>query len=396
MPVVISSRKVSFRYDYWILSSAGTLLGLGLLLLASASMGIADRQYNAPFHYLLHQLAYVAVGFVLAVFVLRLPVSFWQKIRGHFLILSIFLLVLVLIPGIGREINGSFRWLGVGPITLQVSELAKIGIVIFTAGFIEKNYLSLEKGLAGFIKIVFLLGVAAILLLLEPDFGATVVLITAITGMLFFANARLSPFVVLFLAIIFLMSLLAISSPYRFARLTSFLNPWASPYGSGYQLTQSLIAFGRGGVWGVGLGNGIQKLFYLPEAHTDFLYAILGEELGIVGQFFVLALFGILVGRVFYLARLAKKISFDFMSYLAFGFGILLATQTIINIGVNTGLLPTKGLTLPLMSYGGSSMLFSFVLIAILLRISCEIQLTTNLAHRVGKNVKVKNKRKTR
>ena len=363
-----------FYYDYWLMLVTFALLAIGFLLLASASMGISDKFYHSPFHFLSHQAIYLLLGIVVAFFVLKIPLIFWEKISGYLLLTSIFLLMLVLVPMVGREVNGSIRWLSFGPISLQVSELAKFAVIIYSAGYLLRRQEEVRTDAKGFVKLLILLGIISGLLLLEPDFGAIVVMFLTSLGMMYLAGARLWQFLILLLLVGIILGMLAVVSPYRLMRLTSFLNPWAKPFDSGYQLVQSLIAFGRGGIFGVGLGNSIQKLFYLPEAHTDFLFAVLAEELGIIGQVVVLGLFSFLVARALYLGQMAARIKNWFASYLAYGLGLLLGLQMIINVGVNLGLLPTKGLTLPFMSYGGSSMLFNCIIIAILLRIYHEVK----------------------
>lgn len=363
-----------FRYDYWLLFITLSLLMIGMLILASASMGISEYRYHTSLHFLFHQIIYLISGIFFTLFLIRLPLVFWEKVGGYLLIATLFLLVFVLVPKVGKEINGSIRWLGFGPFTLQVSELAKCCVVIFMAGYLVRRKDEVEQRFSGFLKPMVIVVLTSSLLLLEPDFGATVVIVFTVLGMMFLAGARVWQFMFLLLLAAVVLGALAISSPYRMMRLTSFLDPWATPFASGYQLTQSLIAFGRGGMWGVGLGNGIQKLFYLPEAHTDFLFAVLAEEFGIIGELVVLSLFALLVGRIFFLGFMAKKSQENFAAYLAYGLGLLLGLQVVINVGVNMGILPTKGLTLPFMSYGGSSMLFNCGIIAIVLRISHEIR----------------------
>ena len=350
------------------------LLSIGFLLLASASMGISEKLYHGPLHFLAHQAIYLLLGVITVFLVKQIPVDFWQKVGGYLLLMGLFLLLLVLVPGVGREVNGSIRWISFGPITLQVSEFAKFAMTIYSAGYLLRRQDEVRKGIKGFIKPLILLGIMSGLLLLEPDFGAIVVMTLTLLGMMYLAGARLWQFIILFLLAGVVLAMLAIVSPYRLLRLTSFLNPWARPFDSGYQLVQSLIAFGRGGFFGVGLGNSIQKLFYLPEAHTDFLFAVLAEELGMVGQVIVLGLFAFLVGRALYLGQIAFRVKSFFASYLAYGLGLLIGLQMIINVGVNLGLLPTKGLTLPFMSYGGSSMLFNCAIIGILLRVYHEVK----------------------
>jgi cell division protein FtsW len=382
MNIFAKIKNTNFYYDYWLILATFALLAIGFLLLASASMGVSGKVYHTPFHFLFHQAIYLLVGIITAFFILQIPLSFWEKMGGYLLLASIFLLMLVLVPGVGREVNGSVRWLILGPITLQVSEFAKFAMIIYSAGYLLRRQDEVRVGVKGFVKPLILLGIVSGLLLLEPDFGAVVVMTLALLGMMYLAGARLWQFIILLLLVGAALGMLAVVSPYRLMRLTSFLNPWARPFDSGYQLVQSLIAFGRGGVFGVGLGNSIQKLFYLPEAHTDFLFAVLAEELGIIGQVVVISLFSFLVARAFYVGRMAARVKNWFASYLAYGLGLLLGLQMIINVGVNLGLLPTKGLTLPFMSYGGSSMLFNCMIVAVLLRIHHEVNRDITFAPR--------------
>jgi cell division protein FtsW len=368
----MASKQKIFLYDYWLLLIVFALSAIGLLMVASASMVISDRQYHTPFHFLFHQLTYMGIGIFLGSIAIRVPLVFWEKIGAYLLLCCLFLLVMVLVPDVGREINGSIRWLGFGPFGIQVSELAKFCIVIYMAGYLVRHQQEVQNSFSGFVKPMLLFAIIAVLLLLEPDFGAVAVIMLTILGMIFLAGARLWQFVSLVLLVAIALTVLAIASPYRMIRLTTFLHPWVNQFSSGYQLTQSLIAFGRGGIFGVGLGNSIQKLFYLPEAHTDFLFAVLAEELGLIGQVVVLGLFACLISRILFIARIAGKTGKLFIMYMTYGFALWLSLQTIINIGVNIGILPTKGLTLPFMSYGGSSLLFNFLVIAILLRIYNE------------------------
>ncbi|MBS0350363.1 MAG: putative lipid II flippase FtsW [Proteobacteria bacterium] len=348
------------------------LLLFGLLMVASASMVISDRQFGYPFHYLFRQAIYLGFGILLAFAATRVPLTFWQSISTPLLFIGLFLLILVLIPGIGRVMNGSRRWLNLGFITLQVSELIKLAALLYLAGYLQRHAPEVQSQLSGFLKPLIFLAVMALLLLLEPDFGATFVLSAMFLILLFVGGVRFSWFLLLLGVAIAALAALALLSPYRLQRLTTFLNPWNAQYGSGYQLTQSLIAFGQGGFWGVGLGNSIQKLFYLPEAHTDFLFAVIAEELGLVGVLAFMVLFVALIVTILRLARFATKENNLFASYVAYGAAAWLGIQGMINIGVNAGVLPTKGLTLPFVSYGGSSMLVNCLLIGIILRISHE------------------------
>lgn len=362
-------------YDKWFVFAVLCIVTLGLLMMASASIVVSDKQLHQPFYFLFKQLIFLTVGILLGSLIVQMEIENWEKIGGYLLLSVMLMLALVIIPGVGHRVNGSARWLGIGPLNFQVSELAKFTIVIYMAGYLFRRNKEIQTRLSGFLKPMVILATQAVLLLREPDFGATVVVTTTTLGMMFLAGMRLRHFVTLFLLILVSLVLIAISAPYRIARLTSFLNPWEQPFDSGYQLTQSLIAFGRGGWFGVGLGNSIQKMFYLPEAHTDFLFAVIAEELGLIGMVVVIGLFLLLVLRIFIIGREAQRLDNHFSGFLAYGFGLWIAIQFIVSMGVNSGLLPTKGLTLPLMSYGGSSELVNCMVIAVLLRIDHENRL---------------------
>lgn len=363
-------------YDKWFVTALVSVVVLGLLMMTSASIVVSDKQYHQPFYYLYKQLIFLTLGVFLGGFILKVKIEYWEKIGGYLLAGVMLALALVLVPGIGHSVNGSARWIGFGPLSFQVSELTKFTIVVFMAGYLMRRNAEIQYQLSGFVKPMAILGVIAILLLREPDFGATVVVTATSLGMMFLAGMRLRHFVALFSAVLVGMAVIAVSAPYRLARLTTFLDPWARPFDTGYQLTQSLIAFGRGGWFGVGLGNSIQKMFYLPEAHTDFLFAVIAEELGLFGMVTVLGLFLLLVTRIFYIGRAAQRLGNHFAGFMAYGFGLWMAIQFTVSIGVNSGLLPTKGLTLPLMSYGGSSVLVNCIVIAVLLRIDHENRTT--------------------
>jgi len=364
------------RMDYLLLFAVMALAALGLVMVASASITLADRELGQPFYYALRQAIYIGAGVLLGMGVYRLRLALVEE-AGLLLLLTAFALLLaVLVPGVGTQVNGSVRWLNTGLFRLQVSEPAKLMILLYLASYLNRYDEEVRTQLSGFIKPLALLGLAAILLLLEPDFGATVVMLATAMGMIFIAGARLWQFGgMLGLGGVSLAGL-AVSSPYRMERLTTFLNPWADPFDSGFQLTQSLIAIGRGEWFGVGLGASIQKLFYLPEAHTDFVFAVLAEELGLLGVCVVIALYAVVVWRAFVIAIQAEKAGNGFASLLAHGIGIWIGLQAFINMGVNMGLLPTKGLTLPLMSYGGSSMVVVCAAIALLLRVDHETRCT--------------------
>ena len=365
------SKPISL-YDKWLIGAVIGLLIIGLMMVASSSVMVSTKYYHQPFHFLIRQACYLFAGLMIALVVIRTDSSVWEKISMPMLIICLLMLLLVLVPGIGRTVNGSRRWLALGPIGIQVSEMAKLTMIIYLSGYLVRQQKTVSDSIYGFIKPMFILGVISVLLLMEPDFGATVVISGTVMALLFLAGVKIRYYIGLMLLVGGALAFLAVSSPYRVARLTAFLDPWADQYNSGYQLTQSLIAFGRGGWFGSGLGESIQKLLYLPEAHTDFLFAVLAEELGLAGILVVLTLYSILVIRGLTIGYTAHTQERFFASYTAYGLTFWLALQAAINMGVNAGLLPTKGLTLPLLSYGGASMVINCVVIALLLRIDHE------------------------
>lgn len=357
-------------HDKWFVFAVICIVALGLLMMTSASIVISDRQMHQPFYFLFKQLIFLTLGVLVGSAVMQIDTTYWEKWSGVLLLAVMLLLALVLIPGIGHSANGSARWIGYGPLTFQVSELTKFMVVVYMSGYLVRHHHD-----HNFVKPMLILATIAILLLREPDFGATVVVVATTLGLMFLAGMRLRHFLALFSLVLGTLAVIAVSAPYRLARLTSFLNPWERPFDTGYQLTQSLIAFGRGGWFGVGLGKSIQKMFYLPEAHTDFLFAVIAEELGLLGMFIVMGLFLLLVIRIFMIGRMAQRSDRAYAGFLAYGFGLWMAIQFTVSIGVNSGLLPTKGLTLPMMSYGGSSVLVNCIVIAVLLRIDHENRL---------------------
>ncbi|MBI2786190.1 MAG: putative lipid II flippase FtsW [Legionella longbeachae] len=365
------SKPISL-YDKWLISVVIGLMIIGLMMVASSSVMISTKYFHQPFHFLIRQACYLFAGLMIALVVIRTDSSVWERISMPMLMICLLMLLFVLVPGIGRAVNGSRRWLALGPIGIQVSELAKLTMIFYLSGYLVRQQNAVSNSILGFIKPMMILAVVSVLLLLEPDFGATVVISGTVMAMLFLAGVKLRYYIGLMLVVMGALACLAVSSPYRVARLTAFLDPWADQYNSGYQLTQSLIAFGRGGWVGSGLGESIQKLLYLPEAHTDFLFAVLAEELGLVGILIVMTLYSILVIRGMTIAYNAHAQERMFASYTAYGLTFWLGLQAAINMGVNSGLLPTKGLTLPLMSYGGASMVINCVVIALLLRIDHE------------------------
>jgi cell division protein FtsW len=299
----------------------------------------------------------------------------WEKSGPSLILVAICLLVLVFIPGIGVKVNGSYRWIDLGVARLQVSEIVKLICILYMAGFLTRHVDDVRASIKGVVRPILPLGLVFGLLLAEPDFGAAFVIGFSVVCMMFMGGARLIEFVVLVLVGVALGVLAIASSAYRMERVTAFMDPWADHLGSGFQLVQSLIAMGRGEWFGVGLGSSIQKLFYLPEAHTDFIFAVLGEELGFVGSCAVILLFGLLVWRAFQMGKAAERLNLRFYSLLAYGLGVWLGLQSFVHIAVNMGALPTKGLTLPLMSYGGSSMMIMCMVIGLLCRVHNETQL---------------------
>jgi cell division protein FtsW len=371
-----TGRPRRLTFDPWVIGPVAALLLVGLVMVASASIGVSDRELGAPFFYFQRQLMYVGLGLLAAMIAMTIPTAIWEKYSMVLLGIGIALLVLVLVPGIGHEVNGSRRWIRLGFMNFQVSELARVLLLTYVASYAVRRADELRADFKGFMRPVAVLGGAAVLLLLEPDFGAATVLLATGIVVLFLAGARITHLLVPVVLGVAAMGLLAITSPYRLRRLVAFRNPWEDPFDSGFQLVQSLIAIGRGEWFGVGLGSSVQKLFYLPEAHTDFVFAVLAEEFGFVGVMVVLALLATLAGRALAISRNAARAGLQFQSYVAASIGIWLGLQAFVNIGVNMGLLPTKGLTLPLLSYGGSSMLVTLGWLGVLLRVHHETQTT--------------------
>ena len=372
--------RMPFAWDGITLGLVAALLLVGLIMVTSASMSIAAKDLGDPFYFLERQFAFGLFGVAGAWCLTRVPAEVWDRYSFALLLLAGVLLTLVLIPGLGAKINGARRWMRIGPMNFQVSELAKVLVLIWVCSYCVRKRAELEQTLTGLLKPVALLIVAAALLLAEPDFGAATVLIVTGFAVLFVAGARLRYVLMSLSAVAAAFTVLALTSAYRWKRITGFMHPWDDPFNGGFQLTQSLIAIGRGGWFGVGLGSSVQKLFYLPEAHTDFVFAVLAEELGLVGVIGVIALFLALVWRAFQISRMAAQAGLRFQSYLALAFAVWLGLQATVNIGVNMGVLPTKGLTLPLLSYGRSSLIVSLGWLGVLLRIYHEVKCTSRSA----------------
>ncbi len=368
--------------DPWLAGAALTLLALGWIMVASASLTVAARELSAPWHYTSKQAVFALAGCAGAWLMVQVPMHRWQQLARPIMVITLVLLVLVLVPGFGRTVNGSTRWLELGLIGFQVSEAAKLGLLIYLADYAVRKRTELVEHWGGYLRPLCVVGACAYLLLLEPDFGAAVVLTATAMAVLFLGGVPLTRFALVLGGAVATTAALAVSTPYRFERITAFLDPWADPFDSGFQLTQSLIAIGSGGWTGVGLGASVQKLFYLPEAHTDFLFAIFAEEMGLLGVAAVVALFAIVVGRAFVIAQRVDRAGRPFSALLAYGIGVWIALQAFINLGVNMGLLPTKGLTLPLMSYGGSSTLVLCAGVGLLLRIGYEVEAGARQARR--------------
>lgn len=371
---VQSSFELAPNIDRSILILYLILVIIGLVMVASASIGIADQANHDPFYYTKRQFLRILLSLMLVWLACQIPLKFWEK-NGMLLMLgSIVLLGVVLIPGVGHTVNGSTRWLNFGVFTFQISEVSKLFLIIYLGGYLIRRSEELQKNTMGFIKPMLVLAFASGLLILEPDFGAAVVLLLTGLGLMFLGGVRFAQFLLFVVGTLGIMILLAVSSPYRLSRITSFIDPWADPFNSGFQLTQSLIAIGNGGWFGSGLGGSIQKLFYLPEAHTDFLFAIYAEEFGLAGTVLLVSLYALFAIRCFAIGKLALLGRQAFGAYLAYGVGLLITIQAIVNIGVNLGTFPTKGLTLPFVSYGGNSILSMSFAVGLVLRVYLEYQ----------------------
>ena len=360
--------------DEALLWAISLLLSISLVMVFSASIANAEADPGManPYFFLIRHSVFMVIGLSFAAMTFMVPMSKWQQYASKFFLLAAFLLVLVLIPGIGRVVNGSRRWINLVVLNFQPSELMKLAAVIYAADYTVRKAAKLHSFREGFLPILAVIVCVAFLLLMEPDFGALMVVMCITMGIVFLGGVNLRIFAGLAGMAVVAVGLLIITSPYRVKRVLGFLDPWDDPYGKGYQLSHSLIAIGRGEWFGVGLGGSIEKLFYLPEAHTDFIMAVISEEFGFVGICVVLGLYAWIVRRAFHIGTEAKKLERYYPALVAQGIGIWLGIQTFFNVGVNMGLLPTKGLTLPLMSFGGSAMLCNLMSLAVLLRVDFE------------------------
>jgi cell division protein FtsW len=369
------NRAMPAEYDQVLAWSAVLLLALGAVMVYSSSIAIAEASRmtgGKPMYYLLRHATFLAISLCLAAAAFQVPLSAWQKAAPYLFLFGAGLLVLVLIPGVGREVNGSQRWLSLYVVNLQPSELMKLFVVLYAADYTVRKAAYMHSPSKGFLPLFVVMLMVGGLLLLEPDFGAFAVITVIAMGILFLGGVSWKPFACLVALLVAGFLMLIWISPYRLQRVAGFMDPWADPFGKGYQLSHALIAFGRGEWFGVGLGASVEKLFYLPEAHTDFLLAVIAEELGFVGVAIVIALFVVVVARAFAIGRQAAALERGFPALVAQGAGLWLGAQAIINMGVNMGVLPTKGLTLPLLSFGGSGIVANCCALALLLRIDWE------------------------
>ena len=371
----VKARAQTGDYDEGLVWVTILLLGLGLVMVYSASIAIAEGSRvsgHQPTYYLMRHALFVAIGIVVAVAAFQVPLRLWQQAAPYLFLVGAVLLTLVLFPGVGREVNGSQRWISLHFVTVQPSELMKLFAVLYAADYTARKAAHMASFRRGFLPMLVVMLVIGWLLLREPDFGAFVVITVIAMGILFLGGMNWKLFAGLFALLLSGFVLLILASPYRLQRVIGFMDPWADAYGTGYQLSHALIAFGRGEFLGVGLGASVEKLFYLPEAHTDFLLAVIAEELGFVGVAAIIAAFAWIVTRAFVIGRRAALLERYYSALVAQGIGLWIGVQAIINIGVNTGMLPTKGLTLPLVSFGGSALVATCCALAVLLRVDWE------------------------
>jgi cell division protein FtsW len=361
------------HYDMLLMVSAVLLVSMGLVMIASSSIAVADGAHKGAFYFLKRHTLFISLGFLCAVVAARTELKTLEKYSFLLMLLAGIMLLAVFLPVLGMRINGARRWLNLFVTSFQPVEAVKLILVVYLASYLVRHRDGVEYKLFGVVKPLLVAGGVIVLLLAQPDFGSSALVIAVTVGMIWLAGARMRNLVLLGLPLVPAIAWAAMTEDYRMKRLTSFLDPWAHPYDDGFQLTQALIAIGRGEWLGVGLGSSVQKLFYLPEAHTDFILSVIAEELGLAGVLFVIALFTVLVSRGLILGLRGVEIGQRFAGYIAFGISLMIGLQAIVSIGVNLGVLPTKGLTLPLISYGGSSVLLTCVMVGVLLRATFEI-----------------------
>ncbi len=361
------------QFDPWLLLTACTLAAFGIVMVASSSIAIAEGAGDSPYYYLIRHLLFLALGAGLATAVVFTPLAFWERNSRVLLLLCFLLLLAVFVPGLGVRVNGARRWLRFGISNFQAVEAVKVLLIVYLASYLVRFQLAVQTQITATLKPLFVAGVLVVLLLQQPDFGSASLILAITLGMIWLGGAAMRNLIGLGAAVAPVMAWAALSESYRVRRLTTFLDPWKDPFNDGFQLVQALIAVGRGDWFGVGLGASVQKLFYLPEAHTDFIFAVIAEELGLAGVLLVVALFTALCARLFVVGYRCVARGMGFAGYLCFGVGLWIAVQALVSMGVNLGLLPTKGLTLPLISSGGSSLLMTCVAIALCLRASYEL-----------------------
>jgi len=364
----------TFNFDWILLTIFLAITGLGLIALASASFAVGVNEFADAYYYLKNQMIALVIAFILFPIIASTPIKNYEKFSLILLIFGIILLVLVFVPGLGQTRNGSTRWIDLGIITVQPSEVAKLFIGIYFCSYAYRHQEKLRTTFTGLLRPLGILIIAGGLLLKEPDFGSFLVLSNILLAVLYVGGARYLHMSLLFIGLLSLSYFLAFSEGYRIDRITSFLDPWSDPFDTGFQLTQSLMAVGSGGLFGLGLGNSVQKLYYLPEAHTDFVFAVFAEEFGFIGTLLLLLLFFSLIARILFLSSKAIKQGQYFHGLLSFFLGIYLASSILLNISVTIGLVPTKGLTLPFFSYGRSSYIVSVLIIFVVFRIFHEVE----------------------
>jgi len=358
--------------DFGFVLTGLTLALLGLLMVASSSIEVASDRHGSPFSFAIKHGIFLVIALGAGAITFMVPTKWWYRSATLFLVFSLVLLALVLIPGIGLEVKGARRWLDLGVINLQPSEVAKFTMMLYLAAYLVRRLEEVRTQFMGFLKPMAVVGLIAALLLAEPDFGTLMLIVLAVMGVLLLAGAPFNQYLMIGAAVVVGLAALAIIEPYRIQRFNVLLDPWNDRLGAGYQITQALLAFGRGGWFGLGLGNSVQKLFYLPEAHTDFVFAILAEELGLIGALSTLGLMSILVWRGLLIGRRAERDGRHFAAYLCYGLVLIIGLQMLVNLAVNVGIAPTTGLTLPLLSYGGSSLVVTMASLGVIARISAD------------------------
>ena len=358
--------------DFGFVLTGLTLALLGLLMVASSSIEVASDRHGSPFSFAIKHGIFLVIALGAGAITFMVPTKWWYRSATLFLVFSLVLLALVLIPGIGLEVKGARRWLDLGVINLQPSEVAKFTMMLYLAAYLVRRLEEVRTQFMGFLKPMAVVGLIAALLLAEPDFGTLMLIVLAVMGVLLLAGAPFNQYLMIGAAVVVGLAALAIIEPYRIQRFNVLLDPWDDRLGAGYQITQALLAFGRGGWFGLGLGNSVQKLFYLPQAHTDFVFAILAQELGLIGALSTLGLMSILVWRGLLIGRRAERDGRHFAAYLCYGLVLIIGLQMLVNLAVNVGIAPTTGLTLPLMSYGGSSLVVTMASLGVIARISAD------------------------